>query len=236
MPETIGPSPDDINSELQEETPKETDVISAENLPPPPENLWYMNAGSIGTPPPDAKPLSVQDQELLQQAHADLDRVFTDPTKETLASQLTKHEMACLERLTLPEIQADLQRLNTDHYLLGHQTWHDTAERIIQQQQHFNTGPNVAGTAWIARAEDLSSVMPELDKKSQGERERLTHKGADTMIVLALPRGRVDQEPGRYVSDKIDSLVSRGVETKNIPAEWGLPQKQFMVTTTGANL
>jgi hypothetical protein len=95
-------------------------------------------------------------------------------------------EVAAEKELNIEELDNLLKELYSENELVVHQTWHDSAEDIMNAD-FFSGGPGITGTALLSNPERIIDLLPELDKPS-AERQKLTHKGADSMVIMTFSK------------------------------------------------
>ncbi len=94
-----------------------------------------------------------------------------------------KHEKSSFEIMkTLREL---LEKLYVDNLLIAHQTHKPSAQKIMSDEYFSHSG--LVGTALQVSVDDIMNVLPELDK-NPSERSLLTHRGADSLVIMTFPR------------------------------------------------
>ncbi len=124
------------------------------------------------------------------------------------------------ELITDPaEINRLLTEQHASNFLFLHQTGAETADQIVASAEYFTSGPGIEGTVAFMEPDQISQVLPELDKDQQ-DRVLLTHKGANGAVIAVFPRsiiereiaeGRIDKMHGPSTVDEIlTDKVARG--------------------------
>jgi hypothetical protein len=123
------------------------------------------------------------------------------PTNET--------EKENLNIETLEQLKSELEKLYEDNLLIAHQTWNHSAQKI--QTDEYFSHDGLEGTALALTVEDIMQVAPELDKPVS-ERTILTHKGADSLVIMTFPRQLLDGLKKRLksVDEYLIDLVADG--------------------------
>lgn len=74
--------------------------------------------------------------------------------------------------------------------LLAHQTYQDSALKVLKNKENFGKGNGVVGTALFTTSTKLRSVIEEMQKQQVDPslRSGQIHKGANSVIVMAIPK------------------------------------------------
>lgn len=108
------------------------------------------------------------------------------------------------EIIGLPKIEENLRGLEKDFTLVVHQTWNDSADKIMNSDEYFGNA-GLEGTALAVKADDILNVLPELDKPLGQRKFGVTHNGANSMVVMAIPKNLVGGE--KDVLGQVDELL-----------------------------
>ena len=116
----------------------------------------------------------------------------------------------------------EIERLYKDNFLIVHQTYNKSAEKINLDPYFSYSG--LEGTALMASVEDVMNTIPELDKPPS-ERKFVTHKGADSLVIMTFPRTLISG-PKVSVRDMDDLLVDLARDGKL--NQFGLPNSNIL--------
>lgn len=140
-----------------------------------------------------------------------------------------KKEVAAEKEIDIEELGNLLEKLYSENELVVHQTWHDSAEDI-KQAKFFSGGPGITGTALLSNPEKIIAILPELDKPA-AERQKLTHKGADSMVIMTVSKKSLQEKKDAGSFEKgvglIDEVLFDKYETGEF-AEIGIPHDNVL--------
>lgn len=91
---------------------------------------------------------------------------------------------------SIESLRLELEKLYEDNFLIAHQTHNHSAEKINSDPYFSESG--LVGTALMVSIDDVIRVLPELDKPVI-ERKILTHKGANSLVIMTFPKQLIPQ-------------------------------------------
>jgi hypothetical protein len=104
------------------------------------------------------------------------------------------------------KVRSSLETLARDHWLILHQTYDDSAKSITNSAKYFSSS-GLLGTVIVSQDTNaIIQTMYDLDKPT-AERTTATHRGSNSLVIMAFPKRLLNTDRLGYVVDEIDDKL-----------------------------